>query len=165
MLKPNRGEKAQYYVEDVNSSIISKADFEAAQILIQKSCIKQRADIISRPLTQKIRCKCGAAYTPLSVNGMVHGAPPQLYGQLTSDAENEIEFAVWTRLMPKEMMPFGKTVIFGHTPTAYYQEDIPLKIWHGGDKIGIDCGAGKTHPSCRLACFRLDDMAEFFSEI
>ena len=69
VLKPNRGEKAQYYVEDVNSSIISKADFEAAQKLIQKSCIKQRADIISRPLIQKIRCKCGAAYTPLSVNG------------------------------------------------------------------------------------------------
>ena len=69
VLKPNRGEKAQYYVEDVNSSIISKADFEAAQKLIQNNCIKQRADIISRPLTQKIRCKCGAAYTPLSVNG------------------------------------------------------------------------------------------------
>lgn len=164
----NRGEKAQYYVENMNPPIIFKADYEAAQRLIQKNCIEERADIVPRPLTQKIRCKCGAAYAPLCVNGnsyfMVHGAPPQLYGQLPSDAENEIEFAVWTRLMPKDMMPFDKTVIFGHTPTAYYQEDVPLRIWHGGDKIGIDCGAGKTHPSCQLACLRLDDMTEFYSE-
>lgn len=104
----------------------------------------------------------------VTVNGkeylMVHGAPPELYGQLPSDAENEMEFAVWTRLMPDDKIPNGKTVIFGHTPTEYYQDDIPLKIWHGGDKIGIDCGAGKTRSSCRLACLRLDDMAEFYSE-
>lgn len=104
----------------------------------------------------------------VTVNGkeylMVHGAPPELYGQIPSDAENEIEFAVWTRLMPDDKIPNGKTVIFGHTPTEYYQDDIPLKIWHGGDKIGIDCGAGENRSSCRLACLRLDDMAEFYSE-
>ena len=104
----------------------------------------------------------------VTVNGkeylMVHGAPPKLYGQLPSEAENEMEFAVWTRLMPDDKIPNGKTAIFGHTPTEYYQDDIPLKIWHGGDKIGIDCGSGKTRSSCRLACLRLDDMAEFYSE-
>ena len=104
----------------------------------------------------------------VAVNGrtylLVHGAPPELYGQIPSDAENERKFAVWTRLRPEDKMPDGKTVIFGHTPTAYYQEDIPLRIWHGGDKIGIDCGAGKNHAACRLACMRLDDMAEFYSE-
>lgn len=104
----------------------------------------------------------------VAVNGrtylLVHGAPPELYGQIPSDAENERKFAVWTRLRPEDKMPDGKTVIFGHTPTAYYQEDIPLRIWHGGDKIGIDCGAGKNHATCRLACMRLDDMAEFYSE-
>lgn len=52
----------------MNSPIISKADYEAAQMLIKKSSIEERSNIISRPLTQKIRCKCGAAYTPLSVN-------------------------------------------------------------------------------------------------
>lgn len=67
--KVNRGEKAQYYVEDMNPPIISKADYEAVQMLIKKSSIEERSNIISRPLTQKIRCKCGAAYTPLSVNG------------------------------------------------------------------------------------------------
>ena len=66
--------------------------------------------------------------------------------------------------MPDDKIPNDKTVIFGHTPTEYYQDDIPLKIWHGGDKIGIDCGSGKTRSSCRLACLRLDDMAEFYSE-
>ena len=104
----------------------------------------------------------------VTVNGntylMVHGAPPELYGQIPSDAENEIEFAVWTRLMPEDKMPDGKTVIFGHTPTEYYQEGTPLKIWYGGDKIGIDCGAGNKRSVCRLAYLRLDDMTEFYSE-
>lgn len=89
----------------------------------------------------------------VTVNGraylLVQGAPPELYGPIPSDAENEREFTVWTRLRPEDKMPDGKTVIFGHTPTAYYQEDIPLRIWHGGDKIGIDCGAGQK--PCRPA--------------
>lgn len=67
--KPNRGEKAQYYVENTNPAIISKEIFEAAQKLIQKSRIEERNGIILRPLTQKIRCKCGSAYTYISVNG------------------------------------------------------------------------------------------------
>ena len=104
----------------------------------------------------------------VAVNGrtylLVHGAPPELYGQIPSDAENERKFAVWTRLRPEDKMPDGKTVIFGHTPTAYYLVDIPLRIWHGGDYIGIECGAGINHAACRLACMRLDDMAEFYSE-
>jgi serine/threonine protein phosphatase 1 len=70
---------------------------------------------------------------------------------------------VWERLRGHETMPEGKTVIFGHTPTNHYQEDIPMKIWHGGQMIGIDCGSGYPDVG-RLACLRLDDMKEFYSD-
>ena len=67
--KLNRGEKAQYYVEGTNPPIIPKEDFEAAQELIRQSRITERSRPVSRPLTRKIHCPCGAVYTPISVNG------------------------------------------------------------------------------------------------
>ena len=68
--KTNRGEKAKYYVENTNPPIISKADFEMAQQLIKNSTIeKQRNKAAVYPLAQKIRCRCGASYKPLTVNG------------------------------------------------------------------------------------------------
>ena len=67
--------------------------------------------------------------------------------------------------------PDEYTMIFGHTPTVYYQSDDPLRIWYGKNRIGIDCGSGfpdKPHINFpiqgRLACLRLDDMKEFYSE-
>lgn len=65
----NKGKKAQYYVENTNEPIIFKADFEATQRLITKATKKQKSETVSRPLTRKIRCKCGCAYTPLTTNG------------------------------------------------------------------------------------------------
>lgn len=70
---------------------------------------------------------------------------------------------VWKRLQGYEAMPEGKTVIFGHTPTAHYQEALPMNIWHGNHMIGIDCGSGYPEDG-RLSCLRLDDMREFYSE-
>lgn len=67
--KPNRGEKARYYVEETNPPIIAREDFEAAQRLIQKSAGAERGESLPRPLTRKIRCKCGTLYTPITVNG------------------------------------------------------------------------------------------------
>lgn len=68
--KTNRGEKAKYYVENTNPPIISKEDFKAVQQLIKNSSFaKQRNKITVYPLTQKMHCKCGAAYKPLTVNG------------------------------------------------------------------------------------------------
>ncbi len=72
--------------------------------------------------------------------------------------------SIWTRLKPADKMPRGKTVIFGHMPTECYQDETPLRIWYGKDKIGIDCGSGNVHNACRLACLRLDDMVEFYSD-
>lgn len=75
-----------------------------------------------------------------------------------------------------EEFPFDCHIVFGHTITSTIQWKINGKlpddysyaiqkyldrsrIWHSGNKIGIDCGAiwgGK------LACIRLDDMEEFY---
>ena len=95
---------------------------------------------------------------------LVHGAPPSLYDKVISYPKSKTEFTVRTRLTPDCKMPEGQTVIFGHTPTEYYQVTLPLSIWYGEDKIGIDCGCGHDHPVCRLACLRLDDMTEFYSD-
>ncbi len=67
--KENRGKKAQYYVENTSPAIISKEVFEAAQKLIQKNCVAERNSVTDRSLTRKIRCKCGAGYTPITVSG------------------------------------------------------------------------------------------------
>lgn len=60
------------------------------------------------------------------------------------------------------------TLVFGHTPTNYYQPEInPLEVYFGNKMIGIDCGAHYPTDSeykGRLACIRLDDMKVFYSE-
>ena len=95
---------------------------------------------------------------------LVHGAPIELQYQLYSKFVPDRDYVTWERLKPDDIMPKGKTVIFGHTPTDDYQKVEPLSIWYGGDKIGIDCGCGHRGPECRLVCLRLDDMQEFYSD-
>lgn len=103
------------------------------------------------PLNAEVRCN-GVDYL------LVHGAPVGF-----STARNDVVMdAVWTRLTADDIMPEGKVVIFGHTPTCHYQDGSPQRIFHGNRMIGIDCEAGE--PDGRLACLRLDDMKEFYSE-
>lgn len=95
--------------------------------------------------------------------------------KMTFAYHNPIECAVWHRLDDNDVDFDGFTIIFGHTPTEYFQECTPMSIWYSEDKkkIGIDCGCG--YPSqgknysdnpmiTRLGCLRLDDMKEFYSE-
>ena len=82
------------------------------------------------------------------------------------------QFAVWKRLQRFDNFPGDYTLIFGHTPTYEYVITRPLQIYYKDRAIDIDCGAGTAEsPSwygffCygRLACLRLDDMKEFYSE-
>lgn len=55
-----------------------------------------------------------------------------------------------------------RTVIVGHMLTCRLVEDPsePMMIWHGNCLYDIDCGCGTHHH--RLACLRLDDLAEFY---
>ena len=66
--KRNAGEKAQYYAENMNLPIIAKEDFEAVQKIIHGRT-SSRSKQAEYALGKKIRCKCGAAYTPIRVNG------------------------------------------------------------------------------------------------
>jgi len=115
----------------------------------------------------------------ITVNGqkyrLVHGSPVELYKDYHYKYANELECAVWHRWAGSDPECKGCIGIFGHTPTDHYQFESPMKIWYSNSKrrIGIDCGCGYPVPNpkykCRsrigrLACLRLDDMKEFYSE-
>lgn len=112
------------------------------------------------------------------VNGkryvLVHAAPPQLFDENHPQYglyNNADEFSVWYRMRYYDWIPDDYTLIFGHTPTSWYQDAEPLRIFYDTNRIAIDCGAGfpkKGSPffriDGRLACLRLDDGKEFYSE-
>lgn len=77
--------------------------------------------------------------------------------------DDSVEYAVWSRRSEYDPVPEGKIMIFGHTPTSNYQADIPMRIWCGDRRIGIDCGCAYGKHGA-LACIRLDDMKVFYSE-
>ena len=96
---------------------------------------------------------------------LVHAAPAACWDGNQSIYRDAKMFAVWERLEGR--YPFeeddDRIVIFGHTPTLFFDSTHPFKIWHGDRMIGIDCGAG--YPEGRLACLRLEDMKEFYSDM
>lgn len=92
---------------------------------------------------------------------IVHGRSPKPKQEYYMSKEKIRNIAVWDRVMPGDTGPEEMTVIFGHTPTIFYQPDEPPRIWYGQNLIGIDCGA--AYIDGRLACLRLDDMKEFYS--
>ena len=105
----------------------------------------------------------------VEVNGikykLVHGSPVENYNKYSwacIDYKNKEEFAVWERWHETSLIPEGFVLIFGHTPTCHFQNVSPWSIWKSDDAIGIDCGCG--YEEGRLACLRLDDMKEFYSE-
>lgn len=85
---------------------------------------------------------------------LVHGKP--------SDRPDD---RIWDRPKADNPAPFENcTAIVGHTPVPYLtgKKDEPYRIWHGNGIIDIDCGCGNNTQYKRLACLRLDDMAEFY---
>ena len=113
----------------------------------------------SLPLTLDISVG-GAAYK------LVHGAAPEDFDH-DPRYQNPIHFAVWKRLELSDPAPEGFTLVFGHTPTRYYQDSVPMEIWRDRNRIGIDCGCGYPEASGfrgRLCCLRLEDGKVFYSE-
>ena len=72
MLRRNRGQKAQYYVEGTNPPIISKEVYEAAQRLLNSTRSTQQAPGTPKIFSQKMKCRCGASYAPIKVNGKMY---------------------------------------------------------------------------------------------
>jgi len=105
----------------------------------------------------------------IAVNGraykLVHGAPIEAFDH-DPIYKNPTHFAVWKRLESTDAFSSDYTLVFGHTPTRYYQDCVPMEIWKTDYRIGIDCGSGypESRPEGRLACLRLDDGAVFYSE-
>ncbi|MBQ8603991.1 MAG: fructose-bisphosphatase class III [Oscillospiraceae bacterium] len=97
-------------------------------------------------------------FMDITVNGrrfhLVHGYPG-----------DDRHRRLWGRPAPYRPPPLENcTVIIGHTPTSLISGDdkTPLSIWHGNGVICIDCGCGHKTDLRRLACLRLEDMAEFY---
>ena len=86
---------------------------------------------------------------------LVHGCP---------GADHDTR--IWGRIKPEDGSPYPGTIcIVGHTPVNFLTgvSDQPVPIWHGDGIIDIDCGCGNRNAAHRrLACLRLDDMAEFY---
>jgi len=110
-------------------------------------------------------------YIDVTVNGtvykLVHGAPVEEYDH-EPIYKNPIHFAVWKRRDGNGTASKEYTLVFGHTPTVYYQEKVPMEVWTGTRQIGIDCGSGYPEDGPegrlgRLACMRLDDGRVFYS--
>lgn len=92
---------------------------------------------------------------------LTHGMPVTPNLNSNEMTNREVERSVWYRYPRNASGSDDRISIFGHTPTSYYQDDDPLKIWHGDNLLGIDCGC--AYKDGRLACLRLDDMKEFYS--
>ena len=94
---------------------------------------------------------------------LVHASPVENFSTYWRRYyKDEREFAVWERWDECHPVPEGFTLVFGHTPTCYFQQAEPIRIWRSDDAIGIDCACG--YFDGRLACLRLDDMQEFYSQ-
>ena len=91
---------------------------------------------------------------------LVHAAPSEC---MPEGCGNKTEFCVWTRIDPRDEWLDGRIVLFGHTPTAYYGSELPMRIMRFENNIALDCGMASGRPHGRLGCLRLDDMAEFYS--
>ena len=111
----------------------------------------------------------------IMVNGqkfiLTHAAPEDDYLNSNMRHKDAREYAVWHRYYSFDKGPEDSIVVFGHTPTTEHQPNSPAQICHGDNLIDIDCGAAycKIHAwgnniLTRLACLRLDDMKEFYSD-
>jgi len=75
-----------------------------------------------------------------------------------SEVQTE-DFMIWARedFYRGRYVNDKQIIIFGHNPVKTIHGK--WEIWHGENKICIDCGAAYGG---KLACLRLDDMKEFY---
>lgn len=97
---------------------------------------------------------------------LVHAMPADQYPPIYLKGD-VTQFCIWERSMQKLLPHLSRYItICGHTPTYCFAKINPLEIYYEGNMIAIDCGAGlsSVNPKGRLACLRLEDMKEFYSD-
>lgn len=96
---------------------------------------------------------------------LVHAAPKELFEAENWKYKTKKEFSLWHRITKYAVMPEGKTVIFGHTPTKmlYYSYDKRMHIFRDTGCIAIDCGCSYYGFGGQLGCLRIEDMTAFYS--
>ena len=120
------------------------------------------AEYFSLSAKQKLRLWDYLRQLPTEVEVQVNSKTYLLTHSMPLSLSESQADAVWERVEEDTALSEDRTLVFGHTPTVFYQDDDPMRIWHGNNRIGIDCGCSTS--SGRLACLRLDDMKEFYSE-
>lgn len=102
---------------------------------------------------------------------LVHAAPVEYYEEYGDKTRTPTHFTVWKRWNPGELPKADYTLVFGHTPSKYYEYHSPLRVYFGDGHIDIDCGSGfpdrpedEFDPQGNLACLRLDDLQVFYSD-
>lgn len=102
----------------------------------------------------------------IEVNGkeflLIHGGIESNFNVYTSEYDDAISHAVWSRNHLSTCITKDKLLVFGHTPTFHFKNFFPPQIFQQDNRIGIDCGCG--YEIGRLACLRLDDMKVFYSD-
>ena len=137
-----------------NSCEATMAAFERLPEEAQESLLSYLASL---PVQMDVEVG-GRAFT------LVHAAPMELYETENRKRRTRTEFALWHRMSASTESPGEKIVIFGHVPTMSLQVTMGnMRIFHGGNKIRIDCGCGYPWLRGQLGCLRLEDMTEFYS--
>ena len=161
MNDPYDGEPGQYTPEDLKKYTQHWYRNGGQVTHLHLKCLRKslRAEICAFLKALPISIDITAGGAPYK---LVHAAPPELYRPPMEPYINQTHFSVWKRIQGDDPLPGNYTLIFGHTPTRYFQDDSPQSLYLGERRIGIDCGC--AYPDGRLVCLRLEDMQEFYSE-
>ena len=93
---------------------------------------------------------------------LIHGSPESTYAPGEPEYPDATAWAVWKRFDPFAENEFtDRTVIYGHTPTYFFTNMIPMEILRVGNSICIDCGC--AFPDGCLACLCLETGAVLYS--
>ena len=153
-----RGNHEQMCLDDLHRRI-----WDVRALWQKNGGSKTRSDLLyKRPPDVKERILDFFLRAPICADVEVSGRKFHLvHGFASDDAHDRL----WGRPQPSMPAPIpGTTVIVGHTPTSLLtgENGQPMRIWHGSGVIDIDCGCSSPSEFGRLACLRLDDMAEFY---
>ena len=152
----NKNDWELKYLWYKNGGRITEEQFKALNVEEQEDILNYLEGL---PVQMDVSVVGGESYL------LVHACPAELFEKYAGRYENETEFAVWKRIDGFTTLPEGKTIIFGHTPTINLQEtEDKMLIYHGKQRIGIDCGCVYPDLGGQLACLRLGDMREFYAD-